>query len=205
MALRTALALERPWPTMVTPATPSSGAPPYSEASMRRRKRRITSAGRQRSEARRDGAGQLGFGELDQPLADLQRDVAGEAVAHDDVRLTAVNIPCLDVADERQRRGLEQRWASRVSSLPFRRFFTNRQQPDARRLDAEGNAREDVAHHPELQEVLRPAFDARAHVKQDRGPFPRRDGGGERRSIDCRAACRKRREPPSPWRRCDRR
>ena len=30
-ALRTALALERPWPTIVTPATPSSGAPPYSE------------------------------------------------------------------------------------------------------------------------------------------------------------------------------
>ena len=30
-ALRTALALERPWPTMATPLTPSSGAPPYSE------------------------------------------------------------------------------------------------------------------------------------------------------------------------------
>ena len=30
-ALRTASALERPWPTMATPATPSSGAPPYSE------------------------------------------------------------------------------------------------------------------------------------------------------------------------------
>jgi hypothetical protein len=31
MALRTALADERPWPTMARPATPSSGAPPYSE------------------------------------------------------------------------------------------------------------------------------------------------------------------------------
>ncbi len=30
-ALRTALALERPWPTMAIPAMPSSGAPPYSE------------------------------------------------------------------------------------------------------------------------------------------------------------------------------
>ena len=30
-ALRTALALDRPWPTMAMPATPSSGAPPYSE------------------------------------------------------------------------------------------------------------------------------------------------------------------------------
>ena len=27
----TAFALDRPWPTIVTPATPSSGAPPYSE------------------------------------------------------------------------------------------------------------------------------------------------------------------------------
>jgi len=31
IAFRTALALERPCPTMVTLATPSSGAPPYSE------------------------------------------------------------------------------------------------------------------------------------------------------------------------------
>jgi len=30
-ALRTAFALDRPWPTMVTPPTPRSGAPPYSE------------------------------------------------------------------------------------------------------------------------------------------------------------------------------
>src|SRR5438309_3163450 len=30
-AFRTALALERPWPTMAMPARPSSGAPPYSE------------------------------------------------------------------------------------------------------------------------------------------------------------------------------
>jgi hypothetical protein len=30
-ALRTALALDRPWPTTVMPPTPSSGAPPYSE------------------------------------------------------------------------------------------------------------------------------------------------------------------------------
>ena len=31
MALRTAFTDERPWPTMHAPATPSSGAPPYSE------------------------------------------------------------------------------------------------------------------------------------------------------------------------------
>src|SRR5205823_3226326 len=30
-ALRTALTLDRPWPTMATPLTPRSGAPPYSE------------------------------------------------------------------------------------------------------------------------------------------------------------------------------
>ena len=70
---------------------------------------------------------------LDQALAQLQRDVAGEAVAHDDVGLAREHVAGFDVADERERRRFEQlvRLARQLVALAF--FLADREQPDARR------------------------------------------------------------------------
>jgi hypothetical protein len=48
------------------------------------------------------------FDHFDEPFADFQRDVAGEAVADDHIRLAAVHVARLDVADEGRHRRLEQ-------------------------------------------------------------------------------------------------
>ena len=70
--------------------------------------------------------------------------------------------------------------------VAFGCLFADRQQADARTVEAERHARVDVAHHRELQQVLRPALDARADVEQDRRARGRRHRRRERRSIDSR-------------------
>ena len=73
---------------------------------------------------------------LDEPFADLQRDVAGEPVADDHVGRSAVDVARLDVADERERRRLQQpvRLARQLVALGF--LFADRQQrrPAARSM-----------------------------------------------------------------------
>src|SRR5688572_2478858 len=65
----------------------------------------------------------------DDAFADLQRDVAGEAVADDDVRLALEQVTGLDVADERQPAGLEgaERLAGELIALE--RLLADREQP----------------------------------------------------------------------------
>ena len=159
----------------------------------------------QRSDAHRDRARQLLAQQIlhhvDEPLADLQRDVAGEAVADDHVGVAAVDIARLDVADELQRRALSSRCASRVSSLPLRLFLADRQQPDARRLDAECHARVDAAHHRELQQML-PAGIRRSPRRRAAPPDGRSSGSwrpapADRRPAACpNAACAAMTEAP---------
>ena len=76
------------------------------------------------------------------------------------------------------------RLARQLVALRF--FLADRQQPDARRLDAERHARVHAAHHRELQQMLRPALDAGADVEQHRRTAARRNRGRERRTIDAR-------------------
>ena len=76
------------------------------------------------------------------------------------------------------------RLARQVVALAL--FFADRQQRDAGRPDAERHARVDAAHHGELQQVLRPAFDARAHVEQHGRTAARRNRRGKGRTIDAR-------------------
>ena len=92
----------------------------------------------QRADPHRERARQLlaqqVLDDLDEPFADLQRDVAGEAVADDHVGVAAVDVAPFDVADEVDSGdAFSSRCASRVSSLPLRLFLADRQQPDARR------------------------------------------------------------------------
>ena len=69
--------------------------------------------------------------------------------------------------DEHRRLQQPVRLARQLVAL--RLFLADRQQADARRLDAERDAGVDAAHHRELQEMLRPALDARADVEQHGG------------------------------------
>ena len=128
-ALRTAFALDRPWPTMATPGDAEQRRAAvlgvvHAPAEPPERPPRQQRAHLHRERARQLLAQQV-LHHLDEPFADLQRDVAGEAVADDHVGLAAVDIARFDVADERQRRGLQQpmrlaRQLVALASLPRR-------------------------------------------------------------------------------------
>jgi hypothetical protein len=70
--------------------------------------------------------------------------------------------------------------------IALRLFLADRQQPDARRLDAEAHTRIQRAHVRELLQMLRPAFDGRARIEQHRRALPRRHGRRQRRTIHAR-------------------
>ena len=74
------------------------------------------------------------------------------------------------------------RLARQLVALRF--FLADRQQPDARPLDAEPGARIHRAHVRELQQVRRPAFDRRARIEQHRRSAARRHRRRQRRPID---------------------
>ena len=143
---------------------------------------------------------------LDDPFADLQRDVAGEAVADDDVGFAGVDVAALDVADESHRRRLEQlvRLARQLVALAL--FFADRQQPDARRLDTRARrarmptpsprtARRCCGRHSTVAPESSSTAGLRAR-RESSSPAP-----DDRR----RAAARTPRARPSPPRRCARR
>ena len=111
-ALRTARALERPCPTMTTPGDAEQRRAAVfrivdAAAEMPERAPRQQRSDPHRERARKLLAQQL-LNRVHQAFADLQRHVAREPVAHDDVCLTAVHVARLDVADELDRRRLEQ-------------------------------------------------------------------------------------------------
>ena len=75
-------------------------------------------------------------------------------------------------------------------------FLADRQQPDARPLDAQPRPRVDRAHHAELQQMRRLALDRRARVDQHRRPVPRRHRRRQRRTIDAGQHAERARAPP---------
>jgi energy-coupling factor transporter ATP-binding protein EcfA2 len=89
-----------------------------------------------------------------------------------------------DVADETERRGLEQPMRLARQLVPLRLFLADRQQADPRGLDAERNPCVHAAHHGELQEMLRPALDAGADVEQNRGIAAGGNRRRKRRAVD---------------------
>ena len=163
----------------------------------------------QRSDAHRERARQLLAQQLldhfDQPFADLQRDIAGEPVADDDVGVAAVDVARLDVADERERRRLEQpvRLARQLVALRSPR----RRSTAGRRAAARCRARRARTRCPSR----RTAADAAGGTRRWRRRRAAPPGGAASESSppapdDRRpAACRTRRARPSPSRRCGRR
>src|SRR6266571_248070 len=89
----------------------------------------------------------------------LQRHVADEAVADDDVRLAVEDVAALHVADEVQGGFLEhpERLAGHLVSLGV--LLPDAHQSDAGAADAQHLAAVEMAHDGELHQVLRPAVD----------------------------------------------
>ena len=108
---------------------------------------------------------------LDETFAQLQRHVPGKAVADDHVGLArekmsrASTLP-MKCSGER----LQQPVRLARQLVALRLFLANRQQPDARPLDAQPRPRVDRAHHAELQQIRRLALHRRAGVDEHRRP-----------------------------------
>ena len=140
-ALRIALADERPWPTSTRPddaeqrrAAVLGVVDALAEAPERPARQQVADLARER--ARQLFAQQL-LDHLDQAFAQLQHDVAGEAVADDDVGAAREDVAGLDVADEVERRRLQQpvapRGSGRCPCLPLRRSTAGRPAAPRRR------------------------------------------------------------------------
>ena len=105
-AFRTAFADDRPCPTMQRAGQPEQRrAPdlgvvdPPVKPPERAARQQIPDTGAERPV---EFVPQEPLDDLDQPFAHLERDVAGEPVAHDDLGLTTIQIAGLDVPDETQ-------------------------------------------------------------------------------------------------------
>ena len=153
---------------------------------------------------------------LDRPFEQLQRDVAREAVADDDVggalRAGRGSRRC-----RRTRASLaaSSAYASSVSWLPFSGSSPIESSRTSGSPDLEDLLREDDAHVRELEQVLRARVGVRAAVEQDgraalasgsgrRSPAASRPGsaggGAARRRASHRCSRPRRRRPPGPRR-----
>src|SRR5499433_3200414 len=136
----------------------------------------------QRAEPRRGGTGQRGprllRDEGSRPLQHLQRDVAGEAVGHDHVRLPGEQVATLHVADEADRQSPvrwcvgEQLVGAPGQPVSLSRLGADREQADPGRRDAVPDLR---ISHPELRESdqhlrLRVLDGTGVHQQRGRGP-----------------------------------
>src|SRR5467141_4501551 len=101
-----------------------------------------------------------------QAFANLQRDVAHEAITHDDIHVAGKQIPAFDIADKMHRTLLQSgvNLARQLVALDL--FFADREQSDARALAAKGRAVVDLSHHRELDQVLGFRIHVRTYIEQ---------------------------------------
>ena len=100
----------------------------------------------------------------------LQRDVAGEAVGHDDVHFPGADVVALDESLEGNRRTLATKpqcgLAQFLMTLQF--LGSDVQEADRRRAQAQQNLGEHAAHDGEFSKVLGVAFEIGAEVEHHR-------------------------------------
>src|SRR5262249_57182979 len=88
----------------------------------------------------------------DRPFEELQRDVASEAVGHDDVRCATKEFARLGIAAEVDGARREQLVGLQRELVSLLGLLADREQADGRSSDVEDLAREDRAHVRELDE-----------------------------------------------------
>jgi hypothetical protein len=136
--------------------------------------------------ARLDLLSELVEERLDRPFHELERHVPREAVADDHVGCVREQLTALDVADEVEMAGLENRMRLADEAVSLLRLLTDREEGDLRVGDAQDLLDEDGAHVPELDEMLRTSVSIRARVDQHRSPADGRERHGDRRPVDVR-------------------
>ena len=122
---------------------------------------------------------------LDQAFADLQGDVADEAVADDDVHVAAKNVAAFHVADKInvQRLDAGGGFTHQIIALHF--FFADGKQRDARALRSPDGAVINFAHDGELLDLLGLGIDVGADVQNDGDLFLHvGKSRSQRRAID---------------------
>src|ERR1019366_3839224 len=122
-----------------------------------------------------------------QPLAHLERHVAGEAVADDHVHFAGIDIASFHVADEVDVQVLEQGPGGARQVVAFVLFFADREDPHARSRAMKNVARVDLAHDGELRQHFRGAIHVGAHVYQHyRGTEHGREDAEQRGTFHAR-------------------
>src|SRR5437868_2062605 len=120
-------------------------------------------------------------------FADLQRDVAGKAVADDHVRFAGVHIATFDIADKIQRRFFQEleRFLRKVVALDL--FFADGEQAHPGIRYSEYNVRKERAHNRELVKVERLAFGVGSNVEYHGAlSADGRHHSGKRGTVDIR-------------------
>src|SRR6266700_568842 len=99
-------------------------------------------------------------------LGGLESDVSDETIGHDHVHIAAVNVAAFDVADEIQRKLLQQLEGLASQFISLSLFFADGKQSNARTGNVKHAAEIDFAHHRELLKVVRLAINIGTHVEQ---------------------------------------
>ena len=167
-------------PSRIAPPTPSGSSSVRRPPSLPRISRPPTLDTAARADPRADRAGERLHGRLEH----LERHVAGEAVGHDHVDGRARQVEALHVAGEVERALGEPVVGGEHLGGALARLLADRQQADARPLDAHAGLHEAGAHVGELHEVLGARLHARAGVQQQHGPVGDRQQHGERGPED---------------------
>ena len=123
--------------------------------------------------------------ELEDAFAQLQDDVAGEAIGHDHVGGTAVNVAALDVADEAiLERAVAEEFVGLLNEfVAFALFLADVHEADGGPFATEHVAGEDGAHHAVFEEVARLREDVRADVEDHATALGRGHDGSDPRPM----------------------
>src|SRR5436190_12675668 len=106
---------------------------------------------------------------FEQSFAEFQRDVSRETIADNHVDITFEDVSTFDVANEidgSKPQGFE---CFLRQLVPFRVFFTDGEQTDARSPNAEDRAGVNIAHYGELFEMHRLAIHVGTNIEQNGG------------------------------------
>src|SRR5690242_17314702 len=108
-----------------------------------------------------------------QAFANLQRDVSDKTIAHDHVHAPGKKVPAFHISHKMNRTFLQQSINFAGQYVTFNLFLSHGKQSHARAPTAKSRPVIYLAHHRELQQMLRPRIHVCSHVKQHGNAAPR--------------------------------